>query len=611
MKKPIKKQYLTIVLPCLAFVALIFSACQSDLHIETYTGTKNGILYTLEVGPIRASHAAGNPFTFTASGGGTTRISTGRISIVVDSSGNRSIFTLQPSYAGAPTFRVHTLFDRIIFIDDDITYNDGSTQRGPGSLTENGNGGGGGVLAKAPGAPVGTPTANDALRTYRSLTLNPVPPPDNGQSVEYAISLTATPPTSGWQSSLAFIELDGNILETGQTYYIFARSAENNNFYAGPPSAGLPATTSSSIIPPPYLRILDGNLTLAPGGITRELTVMGMTSTFELIDSASWSLASGESFTAEIDPSFGVLTSKNPGTVTIRATSADGQNDTITVTVSPTSYWHTDINSDGWGFSANGSMTAPKSYAYGNGFRGLELSSNGLASDADQVFSFVYVPVTGDFTMVVKFQIDSPNNPVRFGTSVGYTSVAGLIAIPQGSMTRDPGSGSLTFAEDRRNLLYASTVAPAGGLPRPPASTANTIELRARAGRGQNSLTQIRFATTATPTYKNEGRIWIKLRRQGNTFTSELGRGTGLHPDSWTSWDGDTPAISIGMGDTTYLGLWVAAGENATLNPPSGPSPGPVNTGRTIANFSDWRVVYGDGNASDSDLRRATVRIIP
>ena len=86
----------------------------------------------------------------------------------------------------------------------------------------------GGTLSinRAAGASVSTPTL--ASRTGNSITVNAVTAPGNGQIVEYACNIANTEPASGWQTGLT---LSG--LSIGTTYYIFARSAADDNYHAG------------------------------------------------------------------------------------------------------------------------------------------------------------------------------------------------------------------------------------------------------------------------------------------------------------------------------------------------------------------------------------------
>jgi M6 family metalloprotease-like protein len=76
--------------------------------------------------------------------------------------------------------------------------------------------------------------------TFNSITIAPVTPPENGQTVEYAIRTEYQNITSlTWQTGLTF-----NNLEPQTTYLIHARSAENTYFLAGTPSGTLVVTPS-------------------------------------------------------------------------------------------------------------------------------------------------------------------------------------------------------------------------------------------------------------------------------------------------------------------------------------------------------------------------------
>jgi hypothetical protein len=65
-----------------------------------------------------------------------------------------------------------------------------------------------------------------------------VTPPANGQKVEYAISTNLT--VNSWQEGLIFSGLTSN-----QQYLIFARSKENDDFFAGTTSAPLIVITAT------------------------------------------------------------------------------------------------------------------------------------------------------------------------------------------------------------------------------------------------------------------------------------------------------------------------------------------------------------------------------
>jgi hypothetical protein len=89
---------------------------------------------------------------------------------------------------------------------------------------------------KASGASVGVPTLN--ARTSNSITIFSVTAPQNGQSVEYALSTGNSAPASGWQTGTTF-----GSLKAETTYYIFARAVGNSNYETGAASASLSVTT--------------------------------------------------------------------------------------------------------------------------------------------------------------------------------------------------------------------------------------------------------------------------------------------------------------------------------------------------------------------------------
>ncbi|MCL2442203.1 MAG: fibronectin type III domain-containing protein [Treponema sp.] len=95
--------------------------------------------------------------------------------------------------------------------------------------------------ATVSGAPTvsGTPTSI-------SITVNPVTILTNpgSQTVQYAISMFNTAPTSGWQSGTTFTGLTEDT-----TYYVYARSAANNNYNEGVAHRSAGITTSRVSVP--------------------------------------------------------------------------------------------------------------------------------------------------------------------------------------------------------------------------------------------------------------------------------------------------------------------------------------------------------------------------
>jgi hypothetical protein len=90
-------------------------------------------------------------------------------------------------------------------------------------------------ISKIPGLTVNAPVLSGV--TNNSITINPITAL-NGQQVEYAISASSTAPSSGWQSGTTFTGLNAVT-----TYYIFARTKENNIYKTGEASGSLTVTT--------------------------------------------------------------------------------------------------------------------------------------------------------------------------------------------------------------------------------------------------------------------------------------------------------------------------------------------------------------------------------
>ena len=101
-----------------------------------------------------------------------------------------------------------------------------------------------GPVAKGDGADVsGAPTQNSV--TASSVTVNAVTNAGTtGQTVEYAISTTTAVPAAGWQAGTTFTTLNPST-----PYYVFARTAENANYYAGTAQCSVAITTTSGVTP--------------------------------------------------------------------------------------------------------------------------------------------------------------------------------------------------------------------------------------------------------------------------------------------------------------------------------------------------------------------------
>ena len=301
----------------------------------------------------------------------------------------------------------------------------------------------------------------------------------------------------------------------------------------------------------------------------------------------TWS--SGNTNIATVDGN-GKVTGTGPGTAIITAKSVfdPAIEFSVSVYVEPAA-WQTNI-----GDTVLGRVTLDP----GDAYKLAEVSGRGTITTSGQTFNFVYIPAKGDFTMRIK--LDS----VSHGIGNGSSAVAGLIAIPKGNIVQT-NDGALKGVPTSRNLLYASAILRPAGAPDTrqwwhrvrSVLGQNNNELRIADGIANNGATNSQLG--------NPGR-WIKLRREGNLFTASVSLG----PDNWHD-----RSTAITMGDV-YAGIWVAAGTSATLNP----DPGDVNpasptgagysgTGRTKAGFSDWAIVYGNGDATDSDFQNFGFRI--
>jgi hypothetical protein len=139
-------------------------------------------------------------------------------------------------------------------------------------------------VAKAEGATVNAPTA--ATIGVNSVTLHAVSA-STGQTVEYARNSTNTAPSTGWQTETTF-----GGLNAVTTYYIFARTAGNNNYETGAASAGTAITTKQqagggTIIT--YWVDDTGELSVGNGGQSNVVTVTNGSSVTFTANSAGYS----------------------------------------------------------------------------------------------------------------------------------------------------------------------------------------------------------------------------------------------------------------------------------------------------------------------------------
>ena len=100
------------------------------------------------------------------------------------------------------------------------------------------------TINKAAGANVSAPTVLSV--TLNSITVNLVTA-STGQDVQYAINTSTTVPTSGWQASNTFTDLNAN-----SKYYVFARSVANNNYEQGTTASCSQVITTATTIKPVF-----------------------------------------------------------------------------------------------------------------------------------------------------------------------------------------------------------------------------------------------------------------------------------------------------------------------------------------------------------------------
>jgi uncharacterized repeat protein (TIGR02543 family) len=93
------------------------------------------------------------------------------------------------------------------------------------------------VINKATGATVSATTGASTI-TGSSITVNAVTAPTNGQTVEYARSMSTTAPTTGYQDSTTFSSLSAST-----SYYIYSRAKESTNYNAGTANRSAAITT--------------------------------------------------------------------------------------------------------------------------------------------------------------------------------------------------------------------------------------------------------------------------------------------------------------------------------------------------------------------------------
>jgi len=121
-----------------------------SLFTKTYAVSKSGATYSFTVNlgaaaaPARAvktpdGPSVGDAYVLAVTNGGEVKTSKG---VIIAVSGN--VLDAQPILSGVPAFKVTVSGANITVISGSITFDDGTTMQGPGSLTSGGGGGGGG-----------------------------------------------------------------------------------------------------------------------------------------------------------------------------------------------------------------------------------------------------------------------------------------------------------------------------------------------------------------------------------------------------------------------------------------------------------------------------------
>ena len=316
----------------------------------------------------------------------------------------------------------------------------------------------------------------------------------------------------------------------------------------------------------PGISIVGGNFVLPDGGGARGTKILSAAVSSAGGSGVTWS--SSNPGIAAVDPDTGEVVSGSPGTATITAALADFPSiiHSVTITVQRRS-WLTDI----------GGITALPNGEIVNinvGAGRFTVRAEGQIQSNTQIFGFVYLPVSGDFTMTVK--LDS----VSFGLlGGGVSSIAGLIAISQAGITQD-SAGNLLDYPATTSLLYAGVVL------RPIASQDYQWFRYARFASGSDyASVQIGTDTPTNAQLSSPGR-WIKLSRQGDVFTMAYSANGGI------SWESETATVVIG---SVYAGIWIAGGASTPAV--------------TTAGFSEWSIVAGNGNATQAQLNTTEARI--
>jgi len=144
------------------------------------------------------------------------------------------------------------------------------------------------------GAQVDAPTLES--KTHNSITVNPPATPSTGQAIEYAINTTGNEPAyTDWQDGTTF-----SGLTPSTTYYIFARSKENETYWAGSKSDALEVITDAApVIPYNYIITKTDATFTAKRGETTVATSTAIQTVIDAIKADSTDMPFGEFVTIQ------------------------------------------------------------------------------------------------------------------------------------------------------------------------------------------------------------------------------------------------------------------------------------------------------------------------
>jgi hypothetical protein len=148
---------------CLApiFVILTLISCSGaesgidpTTGIGTYTNSKNNASYTLVITPgdSRSAYYTGDSYELTVKRGNEEKLSSGKVAALM---GGAAV--LLPIFTGADAFQGAASGKKINSITGTITFNDGTTEPGPGAFTTSSGGTGGGGTGGGSTGGGGTP----------------------------------------------------------------------------------------------------------------------------------------------------------------------------------------------------------------------------------------------------------------------------------------------------------------------------------------------------------------------------------------------------------------------------------------------------------------------